>query len=80
MNEFSVWQFFEDGSQEKVRDHVSAEEAVTAARHYTDNLACKLGITRRVIITDGDDFTVFEWLHGKGVVFPTPEQRQAAAS
>jgi hypothetical protein len=67
---FDVWQFFHDGSQEKVREGVSAEEAVKAARHYTDNVAAQLGIVERVIITgDGDD-CVFEWKRGEGVTFP----------
>jgi hypothetical protein len=69
-NEFSVYQFFEDGSHEKVRDHVSATEAMQAVRHYTDNVAVRMGITKRVIITDGGDNTCFEWLADKGVVFP----------
>lgn len=77
-NEFSVCQFFEDGSYEFVRHFVGAEEAVKAARHYTDNVASRMGITRRVIITDGGDYTVFEWKHGEGVTYPTPEERQAA--
>lgn len=76
-NEFSVCQFFEDDSYEYVRRNVSAEEAVTAARHYTDNVSVKMGLTKRVIITDGGDYTVFEWVAGKGVIYPTPEMRQA---
>lgn len=75
--EFSVCQFFEDDTYEYVRRLVDAEEAVTAARHYTDNVAAKMGITKRVIITDGGDCCVFEWLAGKGVVYPTPEMRRS---
>jgi hypothetical protein len=71
---FSVCQFFEDGSYEYVRRGVGAEEAVRAARHYTDNVAAHLGITARVIITDGDDYCVFEWKRGEGITFP-PECR-----
>lgn len=78
MNEFSVCQFFEDGTSEYVRRHVGAEEAVIAARHYTDSVAVKMGLVTRVIITDSGDFCVFEWKHGEGVTYPTPEQRQAA--
>jgi hypothetical protein len=69
-NEFSVWQFFKDGSYEKVRDHVSATDAMEAVRHYTDNVAVRMGITVRVIITDGGDSTCFEWKNGEGIVFP----------
>jgi hypothetical protein len=69
-DEFSVYQFFKDGTYERVRDHVSALEAMQAVRHYTDNVAVRMGITKRVIITDGGDCTCFEWINGKGVVFP----------
>ena len=69
-NEFSVCQFFEDGSYEYVRRRVNAEEAVKAAVFYTTNVASRMGITRRVIITDGGDCTNWEWQFGKGVTFP----------
>lgn len=73
-DEYSVVQFFADGSHEYVRRGVGAEEAVKAARHYTDNVASKLGVVDRVIITDDDDVCVFEWRRGEGVTFP-PECR-----
>jgi hypothetical protein len=68
--EFSVVQFFEDGSYERVRSHIGPEEAVNVAKIYTTNVAAKIGITKRVIITDGGDCTNFEWLFGKGIVYP----------
>ncbi len=68
-NEFSVCQFFEDGSYEFVRRFVDAETAVKAAHHYCHSVGAKIGTTRRVIITDGDDCTNFEWQYGKGVTF-----------
>lgn len=68
--EFSVCQFFEDGSYEYVRRWVDAEEACKAALHYTHNVAAKVGVTKRVIITDGGDCISFEWVAGKGIVFP----------
>jgi hypothetical protein len=70
MDEFSVWQFFEDESCERVRDHVGAEEAVIAAKRYCSSFGARIGTTRRVIITDGGDDTVFEWKFGEGVTFP----------
>jgi len=73
-DEFSVAQFFIDGSYEYVRRFVGAEEAVRAARHYTTSVAAKLGVVTRVIITDGGDFTNFEWNFGEGVTYP-PEMR-----
>ena len=68
--EFSVYQFLAGGIQEKVRSFVSIEEAVKAARFYTNNVAVQIGITERVIITDGGDCTVFEWKKGEGITFP----------
>jgi hypothetical protein len=69
-NEFSVCQFFPDGGYEYTRRFVPAEEAVNAAHHYCNSVGARLGTTVRVIITDGGDSIVFEWLHGKGVVYP----------
>jgi hypothetical protein len=68
--EFSVVQFFLDGSWEKVREFVSAEEAVKAARHYCSSVGARLGTTVRVIIIDGGDHICFEWKFGEGVTFP----------
>lgn len=69
---FNVWQFFENDAQECVRSRVSAEEAMKAFQHYTNNVASKIGITKRVIITDGGDCINAEWIQGKGVTFPPP--------
>jgi len=68
--EFSVAQFFADGTHEYVRRFVGDEEAVKAAHHYTHNVAARRGLVIRVIITDGGDCTVFEWKFGEGVTFP----------
>lgn len=67
--EFSVCQFFKDGSYEYVRRYVGAEEAVEAAKHYCNSVGARLGITTRVIITDGGDYINFEWEHGKGITY-----------
>lgn len=69
-NEFSVCQFFEDGQYEYVRRYVSAEEAVKAFKHYTQNVAVTLGVTKRVIVTDGGDQINLEWKLGEGITFP----------
>jgi len=68
--EYNVVQFFPDGIHEYVREHVSVEEALSAAQHYTQNVSAYLKLTRRVIITDSDDSIVFEWVFGQGVVWP----------
>ena len=72
MNEvFSVTQFFEDDSYETVRKYVSLEEAIEAFKFYTTNVASRVGLTKRVIITDSGDCIGVEWIYGKGVVFPS---------
>lgn len=73
METFSVCQFFETGDYEWVRTNVTAEEAVKAFQHYTNNVACKLGMTKRVIITDSGDCICYEWKLGKGITFPIQE-------
>lgn len=68
--EFSVFQWLGDDLQEKVRSMVTAEEAVKAANHYCNNVAARMGLTTKVMITDGSDSCVFEWRKGEGIVFP----------
>jgi hypothetical protein len=68
--QYSVCQFFEDDSYEYVRRFVDAAEAVKAVAHYTNNVTSRIGITKRVIITDGGDSICFEWEFGKGITFP----------
>lgn len=67
--EFNVCQFFVDGTNEYVRRNVDPETAVRAAHHYCHSIGAQCGTTTRVIITDGYDFTCFEWQHGKGITF-----------
>jgi hypothetical protein len=72
--EFNVVQFFIDESYEYVARWIGPEEAVQIAHRMTTSVGAKIGTTQRVIITDGGDFTNFEWEFGKGVVFPPPEE------
>lgn len=72
--EFSVYQFFSDEQYERVREFVDVKEAMEAAAHYCVSVAAKMGMTKRVIITDGGDCCVFEWKYGEGVVFPPREE------
>lgn len=69
-NEFTVWIFFPDGTHIPEGEWLEAEEAARLAHDVTRRPAAKVGIISRVIITDGGDFTCFEWIHGKGVTFP----------
>jgi hypothetical protein len=76
--EFSVYQFFPDESSERVLSFVDAETAVKMAEQLTRSVGGRLGTTRRIIITDGGDCTVFEWKHGEGITYPTEEMRRQA--
>lgn len=78
--EFSVVQYFLDGTYEYVRRYVSDQEAVKAARHYTDNVMARAGMIDKVIITDGGDCVCFEWRKDEGVVFPPREGGDVPAS
>jgi hypothetical protein len=72
--EFSVCIFYPNDTYEYVRRYVSAEEAVTVAKSYTERPAALIGVINRVIITDGGDCTNFEWKFGKGVTYPKKEE------
>ena len=69
-NEFSVYQFLKGDITERVRDFVGLEDALKAFVHYTTCVAARMGITERVIITDGWDCIVAEWKKGEGITFP----------
>lgn len=73
--EYSVVQFFENDDQEYTRKMVGEEEAVQAFKHYCTSVGARLGMTVRVIITDGGDSTVAEWKHGEGLVYPPKEAK-----
>jgi hypothetical protein len=68
-SEFSVYQWFMDGSCEAVLRFVPAEEAVRTAVNLTQSVGGRMGTTVRVIITDGGDCTNWEWKFGEGIVF-----------
>lgn len=68
--EFSVCQFFPDGTYEYTRKHVKAKEAVEAFNHYCTSVGARLGTTVRVILTDGGDSINMEWKREEGITFP----------
>jgi len=72
-DQYSVCQFLKDDSYEYVRRFVSAEEAIKAFKHYTTSVGARMGITKRVVITDGGDCVNMEWEFGKGVTYPKKE-------
>lgn len=70
-NEFSVWWWDPEGNYNREADHVDAETAVNTVRSLLNRKpAMMLGVFKRIIITDGGDFTVYEWKHGEGQTYP----------
>ena len=67
---FSLYQFFPDGSYERLLHHVDIELALNTAASYASRPAAMIGIIQRLIITDAGDSIVFEWRYKYGVVFP----------
>lgn len=67
---FNVYQFFTDDSNEEVLTRVSAREAVDKAYSLATSVGARIGTTKRVIITDSGDFTAWDWIYGKGLIFP----------
>lgn len=72
VNEFSVFWFDPDGNTHKELAFVGAKEAVEMAHSLSRRPAVALGVIRRIMITDGDDYCVFLWEDGK-IVFPEPQ-------
>ncbi len=74
--EFSVWWDDPEGSHHNELRFVTPERAVEMALSLAHRPAAHIGIIQRVIITDGGDFTVFEWKHKQGIVFPPITRRR----
>jgi len=68
--EFSVYQFFPDGSHEAVCRFVRGERAVRIFKMLCENVGARIGTTVRVIVTDGGDSTCMEWKFGEGYTWP----------
>jgi hypothetical protein len=71
--EFSLYRFFADGKWELVERFADHEMAVRTATALIDSVSAKIGLTSRVIIMNDMDFTSFEWVRGRGLVFPTAD-------
>jgi hypothetical protein len=68
-DEFSVAQFFDDGTWFYVREYVSGDEAMAVFKQCTRSFGAKHGLVRRVLITDGGDEINVEWKYGKGITY-----------
>lgn len=69
-NEFTLYWWDRDGEQHRELVMVSVERALRRAESLANGPASKMGIVKRIMITDGGDCCAFEWTHKDGVVFP----------
>jgi hypothetical protein len=75
---FSVVVFDREGYWRYIDRDLPAEAAMLLARD-TALLATDLNDIDRIMITDADDFAVFLWERGKGVVYPNKDAEPEAA-
>jgi hypothetical protein len=68
--EFSVVEFYDDGVHSYVERDLPAKQAVELARYCVVGASDENSIVKRIIITDGGDYTVFQWERGTGITFP----------
>jgi hypothetical protein len=68
--DFSVVAFFDDGTHHYVERWLGRRQALMLAWH-----CFRKKETKSVIITDGGDYTVFEWKRGDGITWPLPEEQ-----
>lgn len=70
-SEFSVYQFFSDGSSEKVSSQLtSTQTAIDVVFGLIRSNRVRLGITKKIIIRNSDNSINLEWIHGKGFTYP----------
>jgi len=77
MDEFSVFWWDKDGGQHRELSFVEAEPAMRAVKRLTSGPAFMLGIVKRIVVTDGGDCCVFEWIKDVGITFPRKPEEQA---
>ena len=75
MERFCVHWYDPDGGKHTELQWVDSRTAVEQAFSLTDRPATRMGIIRRVIITDANDCCCFEWKYNEGVTFPPLGER-----
>jgi hypothetical protein len=70
MELFDVWLFYRSGYHDRAEEQLPAEQAVEAAKRFSESVGAKTGLAQEIRIVDNMDNCVFQWLHGKGVTFP----------
>lgn len=73
---FNVVQYHPDGTYEYTMRAATAMAAVTESRIITQSVGARVGLVKRVMITNMADECCFDWQFGKGIVFPRPEDME----
>ena len=67
---FSVWVITPDQTSAPIARWVDDRTAVLWARRLVRSIDARVGLIARVKITNEDDETCFEWVFGRGIIFP----------
>ncbi|MET4187277.1 hypothetical protein ABIB94_009428 [Bradyrhizobium sp. JR7.2] len=67
--EFSVIEFYDNGTHAYVARELDAKSAVELAKACIDTALVIGGVVNQIVITDGGGFTAVQWERGKGIVF-----------
>jgi len=74
---FSVFWWDPDDTYYKELEYVGVKEAVHRAYGLANSVGGRIGTIKRIIVTDGGDCCIWEWIFGEGVVFPEELRGQA---
>jgi len=69
-DEFSVYIFLPFDWHMPLVKSTSIEDAMKVAKRATEAKIGPASRAERIIITDGGDYTVFEWTRDRGITFP----------
>ena len=70
---FTLHQVFFDGTRDDLGSYDDEADVVQRATDLVTGVGARVGTTKQVIIADRDGFRLFEWVRGKGIVFPPRE-------
>lgn len=74
---FSVFHWGLGDEQVREKYLVEFTEATESVKHLITSVAARAGFTKRVIMVDALDRTMFEWKFGEGITFPPREDGTA---
>ena len=76
--EYSIVIFDKDGHWIRPYHLVDINVAVNMFAAFADSYPAKIGAFHRIIVTDGGDFTIAEWLYAQGITWPPTQANDAS--